>query len=472
MDNLLYILFGLLVGGAAAALVGSFFWKLKSVPRHKLEDAQQALAKVREALGAELATLKANLGAALGSLEEYRSELGGVKDERRELSDQLHAAVRELATARETNKGLQEKLEVQKKEIEALGKKISLEFEHIASRILDEKSAKFTRQNKDNLELLLKPLGENIENFRKKVDEVYDKEAKERFSLGREVQKLVELNKLVSEEASNLANALKGNAKIQGDWGQMILENILEQSGLGRDREYFVQAYLKDGDGNYLKNEEGKRMQPDVVIKYPDDRNVIIDSKVSLTAYSRYVAAVDHADRERALKEHILSIRRHVEDLSRKQYQDYAPSLDFVMMFVPVEPAYLLALQQDKELWSDAYRKRILLISPTNLIAALKLIEDLWQREYQNRNAVEIADRGGVLYDKFVGFVENLSNIGAHLDKAQKSYDSAYGQLTEGRGNLIGQAEKLRNLGVKAKKQLPSKMIDEAEDGDPEEESA
>ncbi|MCC8145146.1 MAG: DNA recombination protein RmuC [Bacteroidales bacterium] len=349
---------------------------------------------------------------------------------------------------------LQTKLDTQKEETEVLRRQFTLEFENIASKILEEKSRKFTQLNKENLDLILKPLGENLEGFKKKVEEVYDKESKERFSLGKEVERLVLLNQKISEEANNLTKALQGNSKTQGDWGQMILENILEKSGLVKDREYFIQAYLKDDQGNYLKNEEGNKMQPDVIIAYPDNRQVIIDSKVSLTAYTRYIASDDLSRQKTEISEHIKSVRRHVDELSRKNYQDFAACLDFVMMFIPNEPAYLLAMQYDTELWHYAYKKRILLISPTNLIASLKLIADLWKREYQNQNAQQIAERGGILYDKFAGFVENLSTVGLHLDKAQKSYSDAYNQLKDGKGNLISQAEKLKELGIKTKKSI------------------
>ncbi len=369
-----------------------------------------------------------------------------------------------LNTQLEVSKGRMGDIELQKKEMEAIRKQFNLEFEQIASKILEEKSEKFTNLNKYNLDAILRPLGENINSFRKKVEEVYITEAKERFSLGQEVKNLRELNDRLSSEANNLTQALRGDSKMQGDWGQVILENILERSGLTEGREYFVQEYLKDPDGNYYTGENGSRMQPDVIVVYPDKRKVIIDAKVSLTAYVNYTGSSDLTDQKKFIGEHLRSVRKHIDELSRKNYQDYADTLDFVMMFIPNEPAYMLALRHEESLWQYAYEKKILLISSTNLIAALKLIVDLWKREYQNRNAIEIAERGASLYDKFVNFVDSLTDIEIHLDRARRSYENAYGQLKAGRGNLIGQTEKLRELGVKAKKVLPPSLLSNLEE--------
>jgi DNA recombination protein RmuC len=427
----------------------------------KKETELQQVHEEKTSLISSLASANARLDSAYATIKTQGDDISQLKSDLKIKTDEFHEANKKLAELTANSKFLNEKLETQKGEIEGLRKQFNAEFENIANKIFEEKTQKFTDLNKDNLATILKPLGENIDSFKKKVEEVYDKESKERFSLGKEVTKLVELNHKISEEANNLTNALKGNTKTQGDWGQMILENILEKSGLVKDREYFVQEYLKDNDGNYLKNGDGSKMQPDVTVAYPDNRKVIIDSKVSLTAYTRYTATNDIAEQKLAVDEHLKSIRKHIDELSNKNYQDFAPTLDFVMMFVPNEPAYFVALQNDPELWYYAYRKRILLISPTSLITALRLIVDLWKREYQNRNAQEIAERGAALYDKFVGFVDNLTNIGTNLEKIQKSYDTAFGQLKGGRGNLIGQAEKLKELGVKPKKNLPSGLLPE-----------
>ena len=285
---------------------------------------------------------------------------------------------------------------------------------------------------------------------------MYDKESKERFSLGERVKELAQLNKVISEEAHNLTKALKGEAKTQGRWGEMILESILEKSGLVKDREYFMEHELLDANGKALRSDsEGKKMRPDAVIKYPDNRSVIIDSKVSLNAFTRLIASADAEEQKQELLAHVSAVKSHIVALSAKGYDDYDKALDFVMMFVPSEPAYIAALQGDPDLWNFAYDKRILLLSPTNLITSLKLIVDLWKREYQNQNALEIAERGAKLYDKFVGFVANLEGVGEHLDKAQDKYSEAYKQLSTGNDNLVLQATKLKALGLKTKKELP-----------------
>lgn len=418
------------------------------------------------ALDLEFAAFKARTESELFN---YEKTLKLKQDELVQLVDKIEAKDHSLngqsiliAQRDAELSSMKEKLETLKAEIENIGVKYAAEFKNIANEILEDKSKRFTEKNRENLEAILKPLDENIRLFKQTVNEAYDKESKERFSLGEKVKELAELNLLMSEEARNLTRALKGETKTQGDWGEMILETILEKSGLRKDEEYFMQLELKDAEGKSIRSDdENKKMRPDAVIKYPDNRSVIIDAKVSLNAFTRYIEATESDDQQKELKAHVVAIKNHIVSLSSKGYDDYDKALDFVMMFVPSEPAYIAAMQGDSNLWSFAYEKRILLMNPTNLITSLKLIVDLWKREYQNRNSAAIAERGALLYDKFVGFVENLKDLGDKLDKAGLAYSSAFKQLSTGQGNLITQATELKKLGVKSKKQLEQGLIEE-----------
>jgi DNA recombination protein RmuC len=425
MTDILFLLLGLVIGAV------SIWFLIKSKYSSAIEIQNN-----------QVADLKKDLLDARNNAEVKESEI-----------TKLNASQAEL---RVMNKNLEEKQELQKKELEELYDKFNIQFKNLANEILEEKSKKFTEQNKEKIGELLNPLKEKLSSFEKKVEETYDKESKLRFSLKEEVKRLAELNVQVSKDANNLTKALKGESKTQGNWGEIILESILEKSGLVKDREYFVQQSYN--------NEEGSRLQPDVIVKYPGDRNVIIDSKVSLTAYERFTSAENDELQEQALKEHVISLKNHIQGLASKNYQDIYElnSLDFVMMFLPIEPAYFAAVQADQSLWNYAYEKRVLLISPTNLIASLKMIVSLWRQEYQNQNAEEIAKRAADLYDKFVALVQDLIEVGKKMKMSQQSYEAAMNKLSEGRGNIVKKIEDMKALGLKTKKDLPGSLVDRA----------
>ena len=402
--------------------------------------------------GSKLAVLEERISGLQNDRENLRTEIADKENQIRDLNDSYVTALADLKNA-------SERLETQKKETEQMQELFREKFENLANSIFEDKTKKFTEVNRVKLEEILNPLKDRIREFEKKVDETYDKEAQQRFSLKEEVKKLAELNQQVSTEAQNLTKALKGESKTQGNWGEMILESILEKSGLVKDREYSVQPSFRD--------ENGKLLYPDIVVHYPENRNVVIDSKVSLIAYEAYASSDDPETKEKLLKEHLTSIRKHVNELQTANYQDIykLQSLDFVMMFMPIEPAYLIAVQKEPELWNYAYERRVLLISPTNLLAALKMIAALWQQEYQNKNVMEIARQTGDLIDKFHSLIEDLDHLDSDLRSARRHYDDAKNKLSEGKGNLIRRVEKIKELGVKSKKKLPKSFIsDSAED--------
>jgi len=416
---------------------------------------------------ARLSSAETGLFAAKQNLADKGSEIEKLNKEIIALGEKVSDGIQKLATESAVKEALKEKLLEQKKELEDMAKKLNLDFEIIANRILDNKTEKFTELNKKNLDAILEPLGKNIEEFKKTVKDTYITEAKERFSLGEKVKELAQLNQQISEEARNLTRALKSQSKTQGRWGEMILESILEKSGLRKDEEYFMEQQLLDDQGKPLRSDsEGKKMRPDAVIKYPDDRKVIIDSKVSLNAFLRFMNSTDTEEQKQELARHIQAVKEHIDELNNRGYDDYSKSLDFVMMFIPSEPAYIAAMQGDPELWNYAYDRRILMLNPTNLITSLKLIVDLWKREYQNRNAQQIAERGAKLYDKFVGFIENLQEIGKHIDQAKEAYTDSFNQLSSGKGNLVSQATTLKNLGIKNKKEIPEDIAGPASENE------
>ncbi len=335
---------------------------------------------------------------------------------------------------------------------------LSSQFKNLANDILEEKSKRFSEQNQQSLGQLLEPLKTRLQEFQGKVEQVYVQEGKDRSALAEQVRQLMELNRTVSQEANNLTRALKGSNKTQGNWGELILERVLETAGLRKGEEFDVQESHTTGDG--------KRLQPDVVLHLPEDRHLVIDAKATLVAYEDYANAEDDKHREAALKRHLDAVRTHIKGLSEKNYQDLygLKSLDFVLMFIPIEPAFMLAVTHDRELFMDAWNKNVLLVSPSTLLFVVRTVASLWRQEAQNRNAQDIAKRGAELYDKLAGFVEDMESLGNRLGQAQKDYDGAISKLSTGRGNLIRQAEMLKKLGVTPNKSLPSAMVEQAND--------
>ncbi len=361
----------------------------------------------------------------------------------------------QLTRSQTEHENLKTRFANQEKEIEKLNKRFAVEFKNLANEILEEKSRKFTTQNKENLSQLLDPLKEKIQQFQKRVEDTNKEDVVRSASLSQQIKQLGELNRQITQEAKNLTRALKGDSKAQGNWGEVILERILEKSGLEKGREYETQVSEV--------SPKGKRFQPDVIVRLPEGKNIIIDSKVSLTAYERFVNAESEEDQLAQTRLHITSVRNHVKNLGEKSYQNLygIDGLDFVLLFIPIEPAFTLAVQQDPELFNDAYARNIVVVSPATLIATLRTIASIWKQEYQNKNAIEIARQSGALYDKFVAFTDDLKNIGKHLDMTQKAYSDAEKKLLTGKDNLIRKTEKLKQLGAKASKQLGKNFPDQ-----------
>ena len=413
----------------------------------KYENLLRETSHKKDELDKRNSELQAHQSDLEKNLEKSEKKFTDFEEKIQKTFDENKNYIRDNLNYESEIKFLKEKLENHKKEIEELHKISQQSFENIANKILQEKSEKFTEVNKNNITSILEPLGQNINNFKKQVSDTYDKDLKQRVELQEQIKNLLDQTNKVSNEANNLATALKGNSKKQGNWGEMILETILQHSGLQKDIHYFKEKSFN--------NEEGQNLRPDFQIHLPDNRLIIADSKVSMVAYNKFCESKNDEESKRYIDEHLKSVYSHIDNLSSKNYDDLEKSLDFTMMFMPVEPAYILAIQADKDLWSYAYSKRILIMSPTNLIACLKIIDDLWKREMQSKNAMAIVNRGEKLYNKFVSFTESILEIGRKLNDSQKAFDGALNQMKEGKGNLLWQAESLRGLGLKSEKKIP-----------------
>ena len=409
-------------------------------------------------LKSENEQLKISLAKAEERTENQRTELEYLKRELDSERAKLSESLRSLESSRSYLQAQQEKLEEQKLEIKNNQEKFNKDFELIASRILEEKSNKFVEHNRANLDLIIKPLRENIKTFEEKVDKVYKAESDERNILRGHINQLIEQSNMMNQETQNLTRALKGDSKKQGNWGELILERVLERSGLVKDQEYRIQASHQSADGS--------RFQPDVVIDLPDDKHLIIDAKVSLIAYERLVNCETEEDRNLFTKQHISSIRNHIIELSSKNYSDLYKinSPDFVMLFIPIESSFSIAVQKDAELFNFAWEKHVVIVSPSTLLATLRTIASMWKQERQNRNVMEIARLSGEMYDKFIGFMTDMEGIGKNIKQSQDAYDKAINKLSSGRGNLSTTAEKIKKLGARTGKQLDQKFIAEDED--------
>jgi len=391
---------------------------------------------------------------------QFEKQLAASNEEKEAIRAEKDALAIQLSKKETDFENLWERNKEQKQEVEQLQEKFTKEFENLANKILEEKTSKFTEQNKENLVNLLNPLQEKIQLFEKKVEDTHKESIDYHAALRQQIVGLTAMNEQMSKETLNLTKALKGDSKMQGNWGELILERVLEKSGLEKDREYFVQASFVA--------EEGNRVFPDVVINLPDGKKMIVDSKVTLTAYERFINEEDDQQKAQHLKEHVISINRHVEQLSNKNYQDLyeIESPDFVLLFIPIESAFAIALNEDTNLYNKAFEKNIVIVTPSTLLATLRTIDSMWTNQKQQENALEIARQAGALYDKFHGLWTDLITVGKKLDDAKSGYSDAMNKLVDGSGNLINRVENLKKMGAKAKKSLPENIISRAENQD------
>ncbi len=412
-------------------------------------------------LGTRVVILKKS-GVELADRKILEEKIKNLEEEYRKNSEIIHSKDEKIFTlnsnlsAKEADfKNLEQKISEQKQELEKLQEKFRVEFKNLANEILDEKTKKFTLSNKENIDQILKPLNEKIRDFEKKVEETYEKGLKDQTDLKTELRRLHELSLKLDEDAKNLTNALRSDTKKQGNWGEIVLDRVLERSGLVKGQEYYTQSSTR--------NEDGELIRPDVVVNLPEEKHIIIDSKVSLIAYESYFNTDDPDKKEKFLKYHLDSIKTHVKSLSEKSYQHAlnVDTPDFVLLFMPIESAFSLAIQAEPDLFNFAWERKIVIVSPTTLLATLKTVASIWKHEKQTQNAIEIARQGGALYDKFVLFIQDLERMGNQLNTLQKTYDDAYKKLSTGRGNLVRSAENLRKLGAKASKKLPKPLFED-----------
>ena len=435
-----------------AAFIGFYIGKLLSSAQSKAEKI--ALEEKNISLNVQLTALKEQNNNDKASFEK---QILQAQSEKEVLRNEKEAINLQLTKKEVDFENLWERHKEQKEEVEKLQEKFTKEFENLANKILDEKSSKFTEQNKENMKNILSPLQDKIQLFEKKVEDTHKESIDYHAALRQQILGLREMNLQMSKETINLTKALKGDSKMQGNWGELVLERVLEKSGLEKDREYYVQQSHT--------NEEGNRVFPDVVINLPDGKKMIVDSKVSLTAYEKYINEEEDSLKNGFLREHVNSIKRHVEQLGDKNYHDLyqIESPDFVLLFIPMEPAFALALNEDTSLYNKAFEKNIVIVTPSTLLATLRTIDSMWANQKQQENAFEIARQAGALYDKFQGFVEDLIKIGKKIDESKSEYGLAMNKLVEGKGNLITSVEKLKKMGAKAKKSLPESVLKRAE---------
>ncbi|HOI47818.1 MAG TPA: DNA recombination protein RmuC [Prolixibacteraceae bacterium] len=449
MEWIVYLLAGLALGFS----VTFFVFRIKLLREGQRID--RAVAEATAALEYRNHELEKELIVSEDRLQIKTGALAATESELREAREKNELLGQQIARAEAEYRSLEEKLSTQKAEMEELQKRFTIEFENIAHKILKQNTEEFTASNQKNISEILAPLKEKIVNFEKKVEETYEKGLKDQTDLRAELKKLYELNARISEEANNLTRALKADSKKMGNWGEVILERILERSGLTLGQEYEKQFSTE--------NAEGRKIQPDIIVNLPDRKHIIIDSKVSLVAYEQLVNADNDEERARLVKAHIASVRAHIKGLSEKHYFS-AKDLntpDFVLLFVPIEASFSVAVQEDKELFSYAWDNKVVIVSPSTLLATLRTIASIWKQENQARNALEIARQGGALYDKFSGFVDDMLRIGNNLDTTRKSYDAAMNKLSTGRGNLLNATQRLKELGAKTTKEIPQHLLEE-----------